>query len=465
MGKITEYLSRVRELKKLSETFKTKNDFQDFINENNVKSCAELKYRYRPIYNALLDKKLGKSVSYTFIYNKDNFNSKEDFQKLIDDNNIPAVASFRKSFMRIYLKAIKLGIDPEKDFYYHPKTNVYDHVTLEDAQKFVEEHDIKSLMQLSREYHEEYLLFRDVREQIDFSSPWDRYNTLELVQNFINENNIDTRMHFLRDYPELYGRCQRSGFLVDLVFEGDYAYIKYKIKDRFKSLEDIYSFMREQGITRLKHITSTEEGKAIYHYAYRMGWKIEFPEGLQDLSRFNTKEDFQGFIEANKIQTMAELINLNPGLSNRLYKLGLNNEVEFPEGVHRSVLEIRVAKELDKAGISYLEQETFSDLKDKGLLRFDFLIESKKLILEPGGVGHLAPVGFSEGDRFELVKKHDEMKREYCKKKGYTILYLFVNDHRNLINKEEFERLVKEYPGECYTIDNFDSFINRILSF
>ena len=42
------------------------------INENDVKSCAELKYRYRPIYDALLDKKLGKSVSYTFIYNKDN---------------------------------------------------------------------------------------------------------------------------------------------------------------------------------------------------------------------------------------------------------------------------------------------------------------------------------------------------------------------------------------------------------
>ena len=335
MGKITEYLSRVRELKKLSETFKTKNDFQEFINENDVKSCAELKYRYHPIYDALLDKKLGKSVSYTFIYNKDNFNSKEDFQKLIDDNNIPAVASFRKSFMRIYLKAIKLGIDPEKDFYYHPKTNVYDYVTLEDAQKFVEEHDIKSLMQLSREYHEEYLLFRDVRKSIDFSSPWDKYNTLELVQNFINENDIDTRMHFLSDYPELYGRCQRNGFLVDLVFEGDCAYLKYNVKDRFKSLDDIYDFMKERGITRLKHITSTEEGKAVYYYSQRMGWKIEFPEGLSYFSDYNTQEDFQMFIKDNNIQSRAVLGSLSPGLSNRLYKLGLNNEVEFPEGVHR----------------------------------------------------------------------------------------------------------------------------------
>jgi hypothetical protein len=56
------------------------------------------------------------------------------------------------------------------------------------------------------------------------------------------------------------------------------------------------------------------------------------------------------------------------------------------------------------------------------------------------------------------------MKRDYFNKKGYTILYLFKNDHPNLVSNEEFNKLVDEYPGECYVVDEIDKFINRIIS-
>jgi hypothetical protein len=83
--------------------------------------------------------------------------------------------------------------------------------------------------------------------------------------------------------------------------------------------------------------------------------------------------------------------------------------------------------------------------------------------LEPGGVQHLVPCGYVTGEKFKTLQKHDEMKRKYFKERGYTILYLFSNRRKD-ISDESFYHLVEEYPGECYTMDNFEAFINRILS-
>jgi len=55
------------------------------------------------------------------------------------------------------------------------------------------------------------------------------------------------------------------------------------------------------------------------------------------------------------------------------------------------------------------------------------------------------------------------MKRDYCNKHNITIIYYFelLGSH---ITKEEFDKLVSEYPGECYTDETFDKMLERILS-
>ena len=247
------------------------------------------------------------------------------------------------------------------------------------------------------------------------------------------------------------------------MFEDDRPFIKYNIKQRFKSINDINEYLSKNNITRYSQLTSTEEGRSIFDYAHRMGWKIKFSY-LSKYFNYNTKEDFQNYIDINNIRSPGEFKKINNGIYNRMNRLGLHKQVKYPEPVRRSLLEIMVAKELDKIGVEYLEQETFPDLKDKALLKIDFLIESKKLVLEPGGIQHLAPCGFVDEKKFKILQKHDKMKRDYFNKKGYTILYLFKNDHPNLVNNEEFNKLVDEYPGECYVVDEIDKFINRIIS-
>ena len=387
------------------------------------------------------------------------YNTKDDFQKFIDENHIESSTVLWKNYIGLVARAKRLGINVGKDLDYHKKSSV----TLEEANKFVKDNNIRSLSELNRKYHEQYLLFVKVRKNIEFpfeEISWEGY-TVEKIQDFINDEGIKSRKEFMERYPTLYWGCHRKDFMKDLVFEKDSAFVKYKLKERFNSVEDIHSYLAETGITRFKQLNSTEEGKAIRNYAYRMGWKIEFLEKPNSWTDYNTKEDFQKYIDENHIQCPAEL---SRGFYNRMHDLGFHKEVTYTRDRKRSTLEIKVAKKLEELGIEFEEQVTFSDLKDKARLRIDFIIRSKKLMIEPGDIQHLKHIEHHVGEDFETIQRHDKMKRDYCKKIGYTMIYYFENGFKKYVNDEEFKRLVSEYPGECYTKETFDQMFERILS-
>ena len=85
-------------------------------------------------------------------------------------------------------------------------------------------------------------------------------------------------------------------------------------------------------------------------------------------------------------------------------------------------------------------------------------------MIEPGDIQHLKHIEHHVGEDFETIQRHDKMKRDYCKKIGYTMIYYFENGFKKYVNDEEFKRLVSEYPGECYTKETFDQMFKRILS-
>ena len=59
--------------------------------------------------------------------------------------------------------------------------------------------------------------------------------------------------------------------------------------------------------------------------------------------------------------------------------MGINN----PSSYERKVIEI-----LQKEGIKYEREKTFSDLR-RGLLRYDFFLPEQNLLIELQGQGHL----------------------------------------------------------------------------
>ena len=80
--------------------------------------------------------------------------------------------------------------------------------------------------------------------------------------------------------------------------------------------------------------------------------------------------------------------------------------------------------------INFEFQKRFSDCKDKNTLPFDFYIPKYNLCIEYQGSQHYDP-GFyirkkksqEEGmKKYLLQKKHDEMKKEYCKQNNINFL-------------------------------------------
>lgn len=102
---------------------------------------------------------------------------------------------------------------------------------------------------------------------------------------------------------------------------------------------------------------------------------------------------------------------------------------------------------LNDLGIDYQREKSFTDLKDKGLLRFDFLfqVQGRTIAIEFQGQQHYHPVDFFGGQKaFDDLQKRDQMKREYCEKNGIDLIYVNIlhpEKARTMVAKTIFETL------------------------
>lgn len=89
----------------------------------------------------------------------------------------------------------------------------------------------------------------------------------------------------------------------------------------------------------------------------------------------------------------------------------------------KSIGERLISCWLDCMGIDYEYPKKFEDLKDDGLLHYDFYIPEKNTLIEVQGVQHYQPVSYFGGAvSFKKQKKHDQMKRDYAKKYNYSLV-------------------------------------------
>ncbi len=82
---------------------------------------------------------------------------------------------------------------------------------------------------------------------------------------------------------------------------------------------------------------------------------------------------------------------------------------------------------LKKWNINYSYQYIFEDCIDKSYLPFDFYLDDN-ILIEYDGIQHYKPIDFDgKGEEdalrnFELTRKHDNIKTEYCKKNNYILI-------------------------------------------
>lgn len=104
--------------------------------------------------------------------------------------------------------------------------------------------------------------------------------------------------------------------------------------------------------------------------------------------------------------------------------------------------ENRIRTFLDTHNIEYETQKSFDDLLGTSGVRklsYDFYLPNKNMLIEYQGLQHSKPYGFGadlnkEGvqNRFEKQRKHDELKREYAKKNGYSFIEIWHWDFKNI---------------------------------
>ena len=120
-------------------------------------------------------------------------------------------------------------------------------------------------------------------------------------------------------------------------------------------------------------------------------------------------------------------------------------------GCLKSLGEKTINKILTENNISFQKEYCFSDLKDEGLLRFDFAIFNNNqlsYLIEYDGEIHFNNTGAWNGHLdYDILHKHDLMKNAYCKQHNipliripyYHLNQLTINDL--LLEKTQFKVL------------------------
>lgn len=108
---------------------------------------------------------------------------------------------------------------------------------------------------------------------------------------------------------------------------------------------------------------------------------------------------------------------------------------------NQSKFEINVKKWLDSNNIENVQQYKFKDCRDIKPLPFDFYLPKYNLLIEVDGEGHYFPIKRSSYwtketliKNFNYIKKHDDIKTNYCKDNNIRLIRVPYWERDNLNN-------------------------------
>ena len=113
-------------------------------------------------------------------------------------------------------------------------------------------------------------------------------------------------------------------------------------------------------------------------------------------------------------------------------------------GCMLSFPEEQIASILTDNGINFTKQKKFDGLKYKHILRFDFYLPDRNLVIEYNGLQHYEPIKHYGGEEdFKKRQERDRIKREYCAANNIEYIVIKYNEDiedtlkaNNIINEE-----------------------------
>ena len=182
----------------MKEDLQTIEDYQKFIDSHGMETKKEFRnYNNGYYYNKFISKfkmddlKFKRELHHLF---KDEFSTIEDFQKFIDSNNIEKPTIFRKVYPKIYDRLCRvLSVDDKKRLIYKNKLNSYSEITTEaDLQQFIDKQNLViNRKSLHKYFPGLYVKFQKSLDKIIFKN-----NNISLGENFIKELLINNNIKF-----------------------------------------------------------------------------------------------------------------------------------------------------------------------------------------------------------------------------------------------------------------------------
>lgn len=172
-------------------------DFQDFIDSNNIKSKKEFREKEKYLYDRYIrlfpskDRNLKFKEEGRTLFGS-TFKTIEDFQTFIDENNILRPKDLRDGFPKIYDRMLRiLSEDDKQRLVYNIRVNSYKDIKeVEDLQNFINDNNIHGRKELHKKFPGLYVKFHDKLDKIIFN-----FNNYSLGENYLMElfskNNID----------------------------------------------------------------------------------------------------------------------------------------------------------------------------------------------------------------------------------------------------------------------------------
>lgn len=164
-----------------------------------------------------------------------------------------------------------------------------------------------------------------------------------------------------------------------------------------------------------------------------------------------TKEDIYDTIEKydDKLIKMEEFRGLETKLILYCDKCNKNYEKVYEKYLNGGKCpycsetrgERKIRKFLENNNIKFIAQYRIDDCRYKYPLPFDFCIEinGEKMLLEFDGLEHFQPIDYFGGEeKFNIRKRNDSIKNEYCKNNNIKLIRISYLDYDNI------EEILKE---------------------
>ena len=426
-------------------------DFQEFIDNNQIFSKSQFAKEFGVLYQKYRKLPKGELSLVRFKNDKPTslLNTLSDFQKIVDDNNLKTFKEFREQFSKEYQRYLKVIPEQDRNLIF-PLSSKNPLDSLDDFQRYINENHIMSYKEFRLKHKTVYAKYLSKRPNWVVSKlifpimSVDKYENLQTnedFQRFIDENGIKSKNEFRKKFGPIQNKffkaVPREDRNLKFPIEGKHLY-----GSSYNNVEDFQKFINENKIPR--PIVFRTDFPSLYDRLCRILSKEEkmelvYEDKINSYALINTIEEFQDFISSNKISSKAELRDLYPGLLIKAKNLNIIDDLVFHEGSHHSTGEIFLIKLFEENSIRFESEKIFSNLKYISYLRYDFYLPDLNILVEYHGEQHFGTgIYYNEG-----VIIRDKIKFDYAKDNNIPIIY-FTNSKKVYEEKGYFTDVITD---------------------